>query len=280
MAPPHSRPPFAPQLLEIPLQLAITAFSVTLLGLNAWDYARWQTLREKSRINNFVEIQDNGMLTVVLAAFIIAAFAFAFANLAAVLACAQFPKRRGERTGKGTYAYLLVGLVELILSGAFLAIAAAYTAYAVQKHPSFIAGPQYSEPFNDGQKVFLRSIYQIFAEGQITDPATSTTQQLAAIGVWANINTLEQANAFLAQNRYLNYKHYRVTTAISFVTLATTFFVMSVHFLLPLILKALGMTRPPKAQESAARGAGRVPVGYVEKRMRNQGYRREDYDEY
>ncbi|KAJ1044157.1 hypothetical protein NDA11_004318 [Ustilago hordei] len=256
MAPPHSRPPFAPQLLEIPLQLAITAFSVTLLGLNAWDYARWQTLREKSRINNFVEIQDNGMLTVVLAAFIIAAFAFAFANLAAVLACAQFPKRRGERTGKGTYAYLLVGLVELILSGAFLAIAAAYTAYAVQKHPSFIA------------------------EGQITDPATSTTQQLAAIGVWANINTLEQANAFLAQNRYLNYKHYRVTTAISFVTLATTFFVMSVHFLLPLILKALGMTRPPKAQESAVRGAGRVPVGYGEKRMRNQGYRREDYDEY
>ncbi|SOV08817.1 uncharacterized protein UDID_04713 [Ustilago sp. UG-2017a] len=252
MAPPHSRPPFAPQLLEIPLQLAITAFSVTLLGLNAWDYARWQTLREKSRINNFVEIQDNGMLTVVLAAFIIAAFAFAFANLAAVLACAQFPKRRGQRTGKGTYAYLLVGLVELILSGAFLAIAAAYKAYAVQKHPSFIAGPQYSEPFNDGQKVFLRSIYQIFAEGQITDPATSTTQQLAAI----------------------------VTTAISFVTLATTFFVMSVHFLLPLVLKALGMTRPPKGQESALRRAGRAPVGYGEKRMRNQGYRREDYDEY
>lgn len=265
--------------MEIPLQLAITAFSVTLLGLNAWDYSRWQILRKKSRINNFVEIQDNGMLTVVLAAFIIAAFGFAFANLAAVLACAQFPKRRGERTGKGTYGYVLVGLVELLLSGAYLGIAAAYTAYAIQKHPSFSRGPQYSEPFSDDQKVFLRSIYEMFKNGQNTNPATSTSQQLSAIGVWANINTIQQANEYLAQNRYLNYKHYRVTTAISWVTLATTFFVMSVHFLLPLVLKALGMTRPPKGQQGAARG-NRVPVGYGEKRNRAAGYTRQEFAEY
>ncbi|CDS01803.1 uncharacterized protein SPSC_06472 [Sporisorium scitamineum] len=277
MAPPHSRAPVAPQVLELPLQLAIVAFSVTLLGLNAWDYSRWQILREKSRINNFVEIQDNGMLTVVLAALIVSAVGFAFGNLAAFLACLQFPKRRGERTGKGTFGYILVGLVELLLSGAYLGIAAALTAFAVQKHPSFTRGPQYSEPFTDDQKVFLRSIVQMFAAGQNTNPATSTGQSVGALGVWANINTIEQANAFLAQNRYLNYKHCRVTVAIAWVTLATTFFVMAVHFALPLVLKALGMTRPPKGQ---GRYPSRGPVGYGEKRNRQAGYRREEYAEY
>ncbi|TKY85491.1 hypothetical protein EX895_005653 [Sporisorium graminicola] len=276
MAPPHSRPPVAPQLLELPLQLGIVGFAVTLLGLNGWDYARWQTLRERSRINNFVEFQDNGMLTVVLAALIISAIGFAFGNLAAFLACLQFPKRRGERTGKGTYGYILVGLVELLLSGAFLGIAAALTAYSVQKHPSFTRGPQYSEPFTANQKVFLRSIVQMFSSGQNTNPATSTTQSLGALGPWANIDTIEQANAFLAQNRYLNYTHYRVTVAIAWVTLATTFFVMVVHFALPLVLKALGMTRPPKGQP---RYPARGPVGYGEKRNRQAGYRREEYPE-
>lgn len=279
MAPPHSRPPFAPQLLEIPLQLAVVAFSVTLLGLSAWDYSRWQILKEKSRINNFVEFQDNGMLTVVLAALIISAVGFAFGNLAAFLACAQFPKRRGERTGKGTYGYILVGLVELILSGAYLGIAAAYTAYSVQKHPTFSRGPQFQEPFTDNQKVFLRSIYEMFKNGQNANPATSTTQSLGALGPWANVNTLQQANDFLAENRYLNYKHYRVTVAIAWVTLATTFFVMAVHFALPLVLKALGMTRPPKGQEPA-RASSRVPLGYGEKRNRQAGYRREEFAEY
>ncbi len=108
MAPPHSRAPVAPQILELPLQLAIVGFSVTLLGLTAWDYSRWQILKEKSRINNFVEIQDDGMLMVVFAGMIISAIGFAFGNFAAFLACLQFPKRRGERTGKGTYGYVLV----------------------------------------------------------------------------------------------------------------------------------------------------------------------------
>ncbi len=146
MAPPHSRPAVAPQLLELPLQLAIVAFSVTLLGLNAWDYSRWQILKTKSEITGLVSLSDNGMLNVVLAGMIVSAVAFAFGNLAAFLACLQFPKRRGERTGKGTYGYVLVGLVELVLSGAFLGIAAAYTAYAVNKHPVFERGPNYQEP--------------------------------------------------------------------------------------------------------------------------------------
>ena len=279
MAPPHSRPPVAPQLLEIPLQLAIVAFSVTLLGLNAWDYSRWMILREKATITQLVSINDNGMLNVVLAGMIIAAVTFAFGNLAAFLACAQFPKRRGERTGKGTYGYILVGLVELVLSGALLGIAAAYTAYAVQKHPTFERGPSYQEPFTDGQKVFLRAIYEMFKNGQNVNPPTQTTQSLSALGPWAQINNIEQANAFLAQNRYLNYTHYRITTAISWVTLATTFFVMAVHFALPLVLKALGMTRPPKGQEPA-RASSRVPVGYGDKRNRAAGYQREDHAEY
>lgn len=280
MAPPHSRPPFAPQLLEIPLQLAIVAFSVTLLGLTAWDYSRWQILKEKSRIGGLVELQDDGMLNVVLAAMIVSAVGFAFGNLASFLACAQFPKRRGERTGKGTYGYILVGLVELILSGAYLGIAAALTAFSVQKHPTFARGPNYSEPFTDGNKVFLRSIYEMFKNSQNANPATSTTQSLGAIGVWANINNIQQANDFLAQNRYLNYKHYRVTVAIAWVTLATTFFVMAVHFALPLVLKALGMTRPPKGQEPPARAGSRAPLGYGDKRNRQAGYRREDFEEY
>ncbi|GAC97592.1 hypothetical protein PHSY_005178 [Pseudozyma hubeiensis SY62] len=279
MAPPHSRAPVAPQVLELPLQLAIVAFSVTLLGLTAWDYSRWQILKEKSRINNFVEFQDNGMLMVVLAGMIISAIGFAFGNLAAFLACLQFPKRRGERTGKGTYGYVLVGLVELVLSGAYLGIASAITAYSVNRHPSFAAGPSFSEPFTDNQKVFLRSIYEMFRTSQNGNPATSTTQSLGALGPWANITTLQQANAFLAQNRYLNYTHYRVTVAIAWVTLATTFFVMAVHFILPVVLKALGMTRPPKGQ-APARSASRAPIGYGEKRNRGQGYRREEYDDY
>lgn len=280
MAPPHSRAPVAPQILELPLQLAIVGFSVTLLGLTAWDYSRWQILKEKSRINNFVEIQDDGMLMVVFAGMIISAIGFAFGNFAAFLACLQFPKRRGERTGKGTYGYVLVGLVELVLSGAYLGIAAALTAFSVNRHPEFVAGPQFSEPFTQNQQVFLRAIYEMFKNGQNGNPTTSTTQSSGALGVWGQITTLDQANAFLAENRYLNYKHYRVTVAIAWVTLATTFFVMAVHFALPLVLKALGMTRPPKGQ-APARHASRMPVGYGEKRNRQAGYRREeDYDDY
>lgn len=277
MAPPHSRPAVAPQLLELPLQLAIVAFSVTLLGLNAWDYSRWQILKTKSEITGLVSLSDNGMLNVVLAGMIVSAVAFAFGNLAAFLACLQFPKRRGERTGKGTYGYVLVGLVELVLSGAFLGIAAAYTAYAVNKHPVFERGPNYQEPFGTNQQVFLNSIYHMFTAGQNGNPATSTSQQTSALGVWANINNIEQANAYLAENRYLNYKHYRVTTAISWVTLATTFFVMAVHFALPLVLKALGMTRPPKQEnEGPIRSTNRNgPLGYGDRRNVSRGYTKE-----
>lgn len=279
MAPPHSRPPVAPQLLEIPLQLAVVAFSVTLLGLSAWDYSRWHILRTKAEIGQFVTLQDNGMLSVVLAALIVSAIGFAFGNLAAFLACAQFPKRRGERTGKGTYCYFFVGLVELTLSGAYLGIAAAYTAYAVQKHPTFARGANFSEPFTDNQKVFLHSIVQMFSTGQNGNPATSTTQDITALGPWATITTLAQANALLAQNRYLNYKHYRVTVAIAWVTLATTFFVMAVHFALPWVLKALGMTRPPKGQQPA-RSSSRTPLGYGQNRSRGASYTKQHYDDY
>ncbi|PWZ03861.1 hypothetical protein BCV70DRAFT_24641 [Testicularia cyperi] len=274
MAPPHSRPPFAPQLLEIPLQLAVVAFSLTLLGLSAKDFARWKTLRDRTTINDLIRLEDNGMQMVVLATMIISAIGFAFGNIAAFLACLQFPKRRGERTGKGTFGYILVGLVELVLSGAYLGIASAYTAYAVNRHPSFSRGPSYQEPFTDSQKIFLRSLYLQFANNQLSNTPTSTTQSLAAYGPWATIDNIEQANAFLAENRYLNYTLYRVTTAIAWVTLATTFFVMAVHFALPLVLKALGMTRPPKGEKPGARG--KLQPFYGERRD-HAGYRREEY---
>lgn len=271
MAPPHSRAPVAPQLLEIPLQLGVVAFSVTLLGLSAWDFARWKTLRDRTTINNLVRLEDNGMQMVVTATMIVAAITFAVGNLAAFLGCTQFPKRRGERTGKGTYGYILVGLVELTLSGALTGIASAYTAYAVQKHPSFSRGPNYSEPFTDSQKVFLRSLYSQFANGQLSNTPTTTTQSLAALGPWANINNLDQANAFLAQNRYLNYTTYRVTTAIAWITLGTTFFVTVVHFALPIVLKFFGMTRPPKGEEPARYRRHPAPAAYGSRRH-------DDYD--
>ncbi len=42
-----------------------------------------------------------------------------------------------------------------MLSGAYLGIAAALTAFSVNRHPEFVAGPQFSEPFTQNQQVFF-----------------------------------------------------------------------------------------------------------------------------
>lgn len=251
MAPPHSRAPCAPQILELPLLLAIFGFSAAMMGLAGHDIHFLNGLKDKATINNLVRIEDNGILKVDLVLLIIAAISFAFSILALFLACAQFPGRRGERTGKGTYGYFLVGLVLLTLSGAWAGIASAYTAFSVMKRLTFSRGPAYAEPFTDGQKLFLRSIYEQFRNSQGSATPTGTVHGLSALGVWADINTIDQANAFLNRNRYLDYRTYRATVAISWVTLATVFFVMVVHFALPLVLNALGMTRPPKGEKAA-----------------------------
>ncbi|EPQ27367.1 uncharacterized protein PFL1_04906 [Pseudozyma flocculosa PF-1] len=273
MAPPYSRAPVAPQILELPLLLAVMGFSASLMGLSGHDIVLFARLRDKATINNLVTIEDNGIRTVDVALLAISSVAFAFSLVALVLACCQFPKRRGERTGKGTYAYVLTGLVLLILSGAYAGIAAAYTAYSVMKTMTFGQGPAYREPFTVADKTLLRSIYNQFAASQSAVTPYGTTQQLSALGEWANIDTLAQANAYLRRNNYLHYRTYRATVAVSWVTLATVFFVMVVHFALPYVLKALGMTRPPKEEEDEVKRRKQMDVARVMgERRSHRGY--------
>lgn len=74
------------------------------------------------------------------------------------MACEQFKGRRGEYSGKGTGAWLVVGLVQFVLLGAWTGVVSAYTAYAVMKHYYFTEGPNYVEPFNQNMAVYLRQI--------------------------------------------------------------------------------------------------------------------------
>ncbi|KAN0065647.1 hypothetical protein ACQY0O_000777 [Thecaphora frezii] len=273
MAPPYSRAPVAPQLLELPLLLAVMGFSAALLGLSGHSIHLFGRLDSKATINDLVRIEDNGIILVDIVLLAISAVAFAFSLLALVLACSQFPKRRGERTGKGTYCYAFSGLVLLLLSGAYAGIAAAYTAFSVQKTMTFSAGPSYREPFSDNDKVLLRSIYMQFAASQSGQTALLTTQQLTTLGDWANVESLNDANALLRRNNYLHYRTYRATVAVCWVTMATTFFAMVVHFALPPVLKALGMTRPPRGEEEEVKRRQRQAVMFATgERRSHRGY--------
>ena len=60
MAPPHSRAPCAPQILELPLLLAIFCFSASTMGLAGHDIHFLNGLKDKATINNLVRIEDNG----------------------------------------------------------------------------------------------------------------------------------------------------------------------------------------------------------------------------
>ncbi|PWN53504.1 hypothetical protein IE53DRAFT_383981 [Violaceomyces palustris] len=268
MAPPHSRAPFQPALIELPLLLSVMGFSAALMGLSGSDIHFFSELKQKASINNLVEVHDNGILKVDLALLIISAITFAFSILSLFLACAQFPKRRGEYTGKGTYGYFLVGFVLLVLSGAYTGIAGAYTAYAVQKKLSFSPGSAYSTPFTTGQQTFLRSLVFQFSAKQSTTTPTSTTQSSAALGVWSQVTNIDQLNAQVT--RYLDYRTYRATVAICWVTLGTVFFVMVVHFALPFLLKYLGMTRAEE-KDAPARASSRITRPMAERRDR-RGY--------
>lgn len=89
---------------------------------------------------------------------IIGCVQFAFSGLALLLSCEQLKKRRGEYSGKGTHAWLLVGLVQLVLLGAWAGVVPAYTAYCVQKMYSFSRGSDFSEPFDQRHAAYLRQI--------------------------------------------------------------------------------------------------------------------------
>lgn len=89
---------------------------------------------------------------------IIGAIQFAFSGFALLMACEQFKGRRGEYSGKGTGAWLVVGLVQFVLLGAWTGVVAAYTAYAVMKMYSFTPGSGFAEPFDKVHAVYLRQI--------------------------------------------------------------------------------------------------------------------------
>lgn len=89
---------------------------------------------------------------------IIGAVQFAFSGVCLVLSCEQLKKRRGEKSGKGTAGWLIVGLIQLTLLGAWTGLTAAYTAYSVQKYYSFTEGPAYAEPFDNTHAAYLRQI--------------------------------------------------------------------------------------------------------------------------
>lgn len=252
--PPHKMAPFPPQLIELPLLGAALGFAAAGMGLGGADIHDFKSLRSSmasSSLKDFVYLEDNGILTVDLLLLIASAVTFFVALVGLALAARQFPKRRGEYSGKGTSAWLLVGLVFLLLSGLWAGTAAAYTAYAVKYTWSFSAGSGFAQPFTLTQKAYLRAVSQKLVSGetggslnvlQSASGATGVTD--AYLGEW-NVDTLDQANA--VPSRYLDYStKWKAAVIISWFELGTVFLTMVVHFALPFVWKWLGLIRERK----------------------------------
>jgi len=71
---------------------------------------------------------------------IVGCISFAFIGVFLFLSCGQFKGKRGEYSGKGTGAWLFVGLVLLTLSGAWTGAVSAMTAWAVKYSYTFTRG--------------------------------------------------------------------------------------------------------------------------------------------
>lgn len=98
-----SMAPLAPQLIELPLLLAAFGFSASMMGLGGADYHDFMSIRAKmqsSSFRGFVNLEDNGILTVDLLMLIAGAVTFFFSLVGIVLGFRQFAKRRGEYTGR------------------------------------------------------------------------------------------------------------------------------------------------------------------------------------
>ncbi|PWN27789.1 hypothetical protein BDZ90DRAFT_232176 [Jaminaea rosea] len=251
-----ARGPFPPQLVELPLLGAVLGFTAAMMGISGADIYDFQDIRSHmrySRFNGFVNLEDNGILQVDLLMLIAGAIGFLTALIGLFLAARQFGKRRGEYSGKGTGAWLIMGLLLLAESGLWAGTAAAYTAFTVTRKFSFSRGPNYSEPFNLAQQAYLRSIFQQLTTG-VTGPLTVLTLPGATgidgayLGEWGTVYNIDQANAL--PNRYLDYSNkWKAATAISWFALGSTFLVMVVHFALPFVWKWLGLLRQPKHQK-------------------------------
>ncbi|CAO1638015.1 unnamed protein product [Parajaminaea phylloscopi] len=249
--------PLAPQLIELPLLLAVFGFSAAMMGLGGADLSDFHVIRKKmlqSPLGGFVYLEDNGILTVDLLMLIAGAITF-FVSIVAIVACArQWGKRRGEYSGKGTGLWLILGLIFLLLSGLWAGTAAAYTAFTVKYTWSFSRGPSYSEPFNTTQQAYMRSISQMLTSGEpgslnVLSAPGATGIDSSYLGQWGLVRTLDQANAI--PQRYLDYStKWKAATAVSWFMLGSTFLVMVVHFALPFVWKACGLLREPRREKN------------------------------
>ncbi|PWN22356.1 hypothetical protein BCV69DRAFT_306572 [Microstroma glucosiphilum] len=238
----------APQLLEIPLILACFGFSTALLGISGAD------IRVNSNLADFVTLEDNNWLTIQLVLLIVSALTFFFSAVGLVLAGRQFGGRRGEYTGKGTSAWILMGLIFLLLSGLLAGSAGAVTAFAVTRKPSFSAGSAYSEPFDLSQQLYLRQIIQDLVKGvpgslTLMQSGGATSVDSSYLGIW-DVSTLAEANDNIV--RYLNEStRWKAEVIVTWFTLGPVFLTMVVHFALPFVWKWLGLirTESPKTRK-------------------------------
>lgn len=246
--------PLNAMLLELPLLLAAWGFSIASLGLSGAHIHQWGAIKDKienqTGLPGFVNV-DNEMITNVdYALLVVAAVQFAFVILAMLLSCEQLKKRRGEYSGKGTKGWLFVGLVQFVLLGAWTGVVAAYTAYAKMKYFRFTAGSAYSEPFTQQQQLYLRQI-EYYIRTQSTGSLRVNLVPGFSLGNWSNVFTLDQANALLASQNYLDIVSYRATVAVGWFSLGTVFLVTVVHFALPFAWRYFGLLREPKKDPSS-----------------------------
>lgn len=240
--------PLNAMLLELPLLLAAFGFSAALMGLSGAHIHQMASIKDKmqnqSSLPNFVILNEDKILNVDYAMLVIGAVQFVFCLFAMLMSCEQLKKRRGEYSGKGTRGWLLIGLVQFVLLGAWTGIVAAYTAYTVQKSYSFSPGSEYSEPFDQKQRLYLRQI-DYYIRSQVTGSLRLNNVPDFDLGVW-NVQNLQQANAYLAQTNYLDIFSWRAAVAVGWFELGTVFLVTVVHFALPFVWKYFGLLREPK----------------------------------
>ncbi|CAO1614585.1 unnamed protein product [Sympodiomycopsis kandeliae] len=242
--------PLAPQLLELPLLGACLGFSIAAMGLGGADYHDFMQLRQNmaaSPFPGFVYLEDNGILQVDLLLLIAGAVTFFFSIVGLALAGRQFPKRRGEYSGKGTSAWLIFGLILLLLSGLWAGTAAAYTAFSVMKTWSFSPGPNFSEPFTTVQKAYLRAVSMNIQTGE-TKGSLDVLALPGATGITDeyfgryNVNTLQQINAI--PKKYVRYGNkWQAAVIVSWFALSAVFLNMVVHFALPYVWGWLKLKR-------------------------------------
>lgn len=232
--------PINPLLLELPLHLGVLSFAAALMGLSGSHIHQMGSVKDKmanqSSFPGFVNLEVTNMLQVDLALLIIGCVQFAFSGFALLQCCEQFKKRRGEYSGKGSAMWLVVGLVQFVLLGAWAGVVPAYTAIAKIKQYSFTEGPAYAEPFDQLHAVYLRQIAR-FIQQQTTSNLMIGVEGGAtdfgfSLGQW-DINTLAEANAIVHKSRYLNNFTWKAATAVGWFELGTAFLVTVVHFALP-----------------------------------------------